>query len=138
MSRRFVTVRIDPSIIADLCSPSFPGTYIRTDYGLPEGAKLIGAGYDCDRMVFFLCFEHPSFPEVPNNEYAPLFDQIGTTAIQIPEKIDSATLAILERATSQQIAAARVAQSTEPQFARDGFRVLPVKPNDGEQPHIVG
>lgn len=39
--------------------------------GIPDGAELVGAGYDHETGVFYLTFEHGSFEPVAEGERIP-------------------------------------------------------------------
>jgi hypothetical protein len=102
-SRRLVNVYVHASIIEGLFSPSRPGVWHRTDFGLPEGAICVNKWfeYHTDRMVF--TFNHESFPEVPEGERTPEFRGIETHAFCFDSPASDRNITELNRLTRAQI-----------------------------------
>lgn len=50
------------------------GAYRIIEKGVPQGAKVVGAGFEERRGMFFIVIEHPSFDEIKIGDELPYLD----------------------------------------------------------------
>lgn len=103
MNRRVVQVRVHSSVFEEMLFPSRPGVWTRTDFGLPVGAKCINRGYDWERDCFYFIFEHESFAEVPQGEFAPEFRDFQMHAFCFESPVDEKQVKQIDKLTREQI-----------------------------------
>ena len=81
-SRHVVHVFMDAVVISGICFQSRPHEWRRTVSGVPEGAKLVGRGYDVVTDRFYFMFTHPSFAFVPEGCPIPTFNNVQFSAMR--------------------------------------------------------
>ncbi len=107
LHRRIATVTLRVSDIQGaLLAVSFPGSWHRTDVGLPADVEFVTAYYlpTTQRVIF--TFRHDSFDEVPPGAPVPEFTAFAMSAIGFNSPASDADVACLNRLTAQQIEAA--------------------------------
>ena len=72
----------DPRILCDSMKPGVRNYEVTEDGGIPRDAKIVGAGYDYDRNLFFVIVESESFDEIVEGEVIPTGDVTLTRIIR--------------------------------------------------------
>lgn len=64
MKRRRVVVPVTPKVFCNLVIDSGDDCVIfSVKSGIPKDAKFIGVNWDYQKDIFYVCYEHESFPE---------------------------------------------------------------------------
>ncbi len=66
---RRALIPVSPELIGEMCRNG--ETHYRTESGLPEDAKFIGARYDDSFRWFLVCFESDEFADIPEGKRLP-------------------------------------------------------------------
>ena len=71
--RRVRVFTLEARALGDLITE---GRCLRCKRGVPEGARIVGAQYECATNCFQVAVEHDSFEEIPDGKLLPQFEPL--------------------------------------------------------------